>query len=100
MAPYLHNGSVPSLYALLLPAKDRPQTFHVGTWEFDPEHVGYETTGGSWHDLKDPRIPEGESVGAFTFDTRDLGNSNAGHEYGTDLSEDDRQALLEYLKTL
>jgi hypothetical protein len=38
--------------------------------------------------------------GSFTFDTRLPGNSNAGHEYGTGLSDDDRKALLEYLKTL
>jgi hypothetical protein len=43
MAPYLHNGSVPSLYDLLLPPDQRPKTFYVGSWEFDPEIVGYET---------------------------------------------------------
>jgi hypothetical protein len=86
MSPYLHNGSVPSLYDLLLPPDRRPKKFYVGDWEFDPEIVGYET--------KNP-FP-----GAFPYDTATRGNSNAGHEYGTDLSEEDRKALVEYLKTL
>ncbi|UVO38731.1 cytochrome c [Bradyrhizobium arachidis] len=86
MAPYLHNGSVPSLHDLLLPPEQRPRTFFVGNWEFDPVNVGYAMAS--------------ESPGAFKFDTTLLGNSNAGHAYGTDLNEDDRRALIEYLKTL
>ena len=39
----LHNGSVPNLYQLLLPAKDRTRTFHVGSREFDPVNVGFST---------------------------------------------------------
>jgi RoxA-like, cytochrome c-like len=81
-APYLHNGSVPTLYDLLLPAAKRPKTFPVGLREYDPDKLGLRT------DLK----------GTFTFDTSLPGNSNAGHEFGTGLSEDDRRALLEYLK--
>jgi RoxA-like, cytochrome c-like len=86
MAPYLHNGSVPSLHDLLLPPEQRPQTFYVGNWEFDPARVGY--------------AMESQTPGTFLFDTTVRGNSNAGHAYGTDLSEDDRKALVEYLKTL
>jgi len=86
MAPYLHNGSVPSLHDLLLPPAQRPRTFFVGNWEFDPVKVGYAMAS--------------ETPGAFKFDTTVRGNSNAGHTYGTDLSEDDRKALIEYLKTL
>jgi mono/diheme cytochrome c family protein len=85
-APYLHNGSVPSLYDLLLPPTQRPKIFYVGSWEFDPVHVGVET--GS------------PFAGAFTFDTRLPGNANGGHEYGTSLSEPERMALIEFLKTL
>jgi mono/diheme cytochrome c family protein len=85
-APYLHNGSVPSLHDLLLPPEQRPKTFFVGNWEFDPVNVGYAMAS--------------ESPGAFKFDTSVRGNSNAGHIYGTDLGEDDRKALIEYLKTL
>lgn len=83
-APYLHNGSVPSLYALLLPGDQRPTEFYTGNREYDPKNLGYLTTPGA--------------VG-FRFDTQGNGNSNRGHEYGTSLSDDDRYALLEYLKT-
>jgi mono/diheme cytochrome c family protein len=83
-APYLHNGSVPTLYDLLLPAAARPRTFSVGRREFDPKKVGY---------VSDGQIP-------FVLDTAVTGNSNRGHEYGTALSDADLAALLEYLKTL
>jgi len=85
-APFLHNGSVPSLYDLLLPPAQRPKIFYIGSWEFDPVHVGVET--GS------------PFAGAFAFDTRLPGNANSGHEYGTSLSEPERMALIEFLKTL
>lgn len=82
-APYLHNGSVPSLYALLQPAAERPDTFRVGSREFDPVNVGYVNTGG------------------FLFDTSVPGNRNVGHEYGTaELTEEQRRELVEYLKSL
>jgi hypothetical protein len=86
MAPYLHNGSVPSLYYLLLPSAQRPRIFFTGSWEFDPVNVGLET--GS------------PFAGGFKFDAWLPGNSNAGHEFGTNLDEADRMALIEYLKTL
>ena len=85
-APYLHNGSVPSLYELLLPPHLRSRIFYVGSWEFDPRHVGLEVSS--------------PFAGATVFDARLPGNSNAGHAYGTDLSEEDRMALIEFLKTL
>jgi hypothetical protein len=90
-APFLHNGSVPNLYQLLLPAKDRVKQFYIGSMEFDPKHVGYEMS---------------QVQGAFLFDTRLAGNSNAGHEYGAGygnlppLTEDERWQLIEYIKTL
>ncbi len=87
-APYLHNGSVPTLYDLLLPPEQRPKTFAVGTREFDPQKVGYSTN---------PTAP-GNS---FVYDTRLAGNSNKGHVYGVDaLSQTQRLELLEYLKTV
>ena len=46
-SPYLHNGSVPTLYDLLLPASERPLTFYLGTREYDPEKVGFKTTAGN-----------------------------------------------------
>lgn len=90
-APFLHNGSVPNLYQLLLPAKDRVKHFHLGSREFDPKNVGYVDVA---------------TEGDFVFDTTLLGNNNVGHEYGTGaygkpaLTEDERWALVEYLKTL
>ncbi|KPJ88881.1 MAG: hypothetical protein AMJ53_16290, partial [Gammaproteobacteria bacterium SG8_11] len=84
-APFLHNGSVPNLYELLLPAEQRSRTFYVGSWQFDPKRVGYRSHA---------------SKKAFEFNTALPGNSNAGHEYGTDLSEEERWDLVEFLKTL
>lgn len=106
-APYLHNGSVPTLYALLLPAAEqkgdpkgmeyRPEEFETGSREFDPVRVGFRTEGYK----------------GFVFDTRIKGNGNSGHEYGTRdvknadgtikekaLTREERLDLLEYLKTL
>ncbi|CAN5923791.1 di-heme-cytochrome C peroxidase [soil metagenome] len=84
-APYLHNGSVPSLYEMLLPPAQRTKQFYVGSRTFDPKHIGFSTD-------KEP-----ESV---LLDTTQLGNSNSGHTYGTDLTKADRMALLEYLKSI
>lgn len=88
-SPYLHNGSVPTLQALLEPASGRPVTFHRGSDVYDWAAVGY--------------VSDATAPGAFLFDTRLPGNANTGHEgveYGTALSADDKAALLEYLKTL
>jgi hypothetical protein len=84
-APYLHNGSVPTLWHLLHPDQ-RPAKFIVGNREYDPAKLGYSTDGKGW-----------------TFDTSQPGNSNIGHagdKYGTNLTEDQKTALLEYLKTI
>jgi hypothetical protein len=85
-APYLHNGSVRSLYQLLLPKDQREAIFYMGSWEIDPKHVGVGSSS--------------PSPTTTVFDTRLPGNSNAGHEYGTSLGKEDREALIEYLKTL
>jgi len=85
-APYLHNGSVPSLHALLTPPLERPKKFLVGSYEFDPANVGYVTKAS------DPSH--------FEYDTSLPGNHNSGHEFGTKLGEPDKLALVEYLKTL
>ena len=84
-APYLHNGSVPSLVELLKPPTERLASFHVGSREFDPENVGLET---------------GEGPHSSLFDTSLPGNGNGGHDYGTALSAEDKRDLLEYLKSL
>jgi mono/diheme cytochrome c family protein len=90
-APYLHNGSVPNLRALLEPASKRPASFYRGYDVYDPKNVGF---------VADVSNEKGRSF--FLFDTTLTGNGNYGHEgqvYGTDLSEDNKLALLEYLKT-
>lgn len=86
-APYLHNGSVPTLRDLLLPAGQRPKVFYRGYDVYDPERLGFVSSGA-----------EAERVG-FRFDTSQVGNGNGGHEYGTSLTEEQIDALLEYLKT-
>lgn len=84
-APYLHNGSVPTLYDLLLPPARRPASFKVGAREFDPAKVGFRSEG----------------YDGFAFSNVQRGNSNGGHEYGVDrLTEQDRWDLIEFLKSL
>jgi mono/diheme cytochrome c family protein len=86
-APYLHNGSVPNLWQLLLPPAQRSKTFYVGTREFDPKNVGYETA------RSDDNI--------FLFDASLPGNANTGHDYqNAALTDADRWALIEYMKGL
>jgi cytochrome c553 len=88
-APYLHNGSVPNLWELLKKPQDRVKTFKVGSRKFDSKNVGYATDESPY------------ASGTFTVDPANAnGNGNGGHVYGTDLSEDDRWAIVEYLKTL
>ncbi|WNJ88851.1 di-heme-cytochrome C peroxidase [Bosea sp. 685] len=101
-APYLHNGSVPSLWWMLLPASARPTRFCLGAQDFDPGHVGFPPLAGQAECKK----------GEFTFDTAHIGNSNSGHSFegdgqhlpngviGRALSEPERLDLIEYLKTL
>jgi mono/diheme cytochrome c family protein len=84
-APYLHNNSVPTLYDLLQPAAKRPPRFPVGHREYDPVKLGYSARAGT---------------PSFPFDTSKTGNGNGGHEFGTAISEEERMALLEYLKTI
>jgi mono/diheme cytochrome c family protein len=104
-APYLHNGSVPTLYDLLLPKRKlddpaegeyRPDEFMVGSREFDPDKVGFKSAG----------------YDGFLFRTSIWGNHNSGHEYAAGrtplpdgtllpaLTKEQRLDLLEYLKSL
>lgn len=85
--PFLHNGSVPNLYELLLPADQRSTTFRVGSREIDEARLGFRS-----------------DIGPFLFDTTLPGNANRGHDgpaYGTDqVDAAQRRQLLEYLRTL
>jgi hypothetical protein len=89
--PYLHNGSVPNLRSLLSPASKRPTRFYVGNREFDSAAVGFSTQ---------------PAPGAFEFDTSLPGNRNIGHDVYRakgephEFTEQERLALIEYLKTL
>jgi hypothetical protein len=88
--PYLHNGSVPNLDALLRPASQRPTSFSIGVRTFDPVRVGF-LTDVSGFPRFDVYNPNGTPI---------VGNSNAGHEFGASLSDRERSWLVEYLKTL
>lgn len=90
-APYLHNGSVPTLRDLLNPIEQRPKEFFRGNDVFDQQRLGFVTT-----------VPDKPRKKYFKFDTRLPGNGNFGHEgkeYGTELADDKKTALVEYLKT-
>ncbi len=89
-APYLHNGSVPNLWQLLQKPEDRVTSFYVGSREFDPKHVGFDTT----------QAP-GTTLFRVVKDGKQIpGNSNAGHTYGTGLIDKEKWDLIEYMKTL
>jgi Cytochrome c len=87
-APYLHNGSVPSIRDLLKPVAERPGVFFRGYDVLDPVNVGFVTEG-----------EEAERVGT-RYDVSERASGNQGHEYGTKLSAKEKDALIEYLKTL
>jgi cytochrome c5 len=87
-APYLHNGSVPTLRDLLEPAAQRPKVFWRGYDVYDQAKVGFVTDSA-----------EARRVGT-RLDTASKGGGNQGHEFGTRLSAAQKQALVEYLKTL
>ena len=95
--PYLHNGSVPTVYDLLSPFDERPKQFYLGNREYDPVKLGYKTD---------------ELTNGFLFDTSIRGNANTGHEFADKppktkgvigkrkLEPDERKAIIEFLKTL
>jgi hypothetical protein len=109
--PFLHNGSVPTLYQMLLPPEKRDKKFFVGRREYDPVHAGYVTEPDA----------DGDSDG-FWLDTNKDGNHNSGHAFaadaatwkkyqenpkanplppgviGPEFTDDERYAIIEYLK--
>lgn len=109
--PFLHNGSVPSIYQMLMPPEERDKRFFVGRRDYDPVHLGYVSTPAA-----------GRERDGLWFDTRLSGNHNTGHGFtaspaqwaayradykanplpkgviGPLLTHDERMALIEYLK--
>ncbi len=92
--PFLHNGSVRTVYQLLSPEEERDQQFVIGTRAYDTRNLGYETF---------------EDKGGVLFDTSLPGNANTGHQFRNDggagvigrgLTEDERYAIIEYLKVM
>lgn len=89
-APYLHNGSIPNLWELLQAPKDRVTSFWVGSREFDAKKVGFITNEGK----NEFRV--NDSNGKLM-----PGNSNLGHDYaGGQYTDDQKWAIIEYMKTL
>ncbi len=98
--PFLHNGSVPTIYALISDVALRPDTFRVGSREYDTAHLGLAKAGDGFQ----------------LFNTKDSGNHNTGHEFGAGynpnahdkqvrvgligprLTEAEKMAILEHLK--
>lgn len=88
-APYLHNGSVPTLETLLN-SKERPKY-----WSRDFKNSQYNYDSPGWKYQEKTKAENTE-----TYNTTLKGYSNAGHKFGDKLTTDERTALIEYLKTL
>src|SRR4051795_3096684 len=85
--PYLHHGAVPSLWDLLQSPDKRPKQFYRGYNLLDPVNVGFVSQG-----------PDAQKEG-WLYNTAEAGNDNSGHLYGTTLSDADKWAVIEFLKT-
>jgi hypothetical protein len=88
-APYLHNGSVPTLNELLKPSAQRVPEFKVGP-AYNNVDVG----------LASEQTKFNYTLKTTDCSKRNSGNSRCGHDYGTTLQPEEKKALLEYLKTL
>lgn len=96
-APYLHNGSVPTLANLL--SKDRGPGFWISNSRYDHVKKAFHPASNTF-DPKAVGISAEKSESAFWFDTTKEGNRNTGHSFGTDLDGDEKLWLIEFLKTL
>ncbi|MEL6833026.1 MAG: hypothetical protein AAFY48_14920 [Bacteroidota bacterium] len=86
-APYLHNGAVPDLYSVLFSAA-RP-TY----WERSKDSKDF-----NWKEIGWLYEEKNSGGGRLTYDTTLPGYANTGHYYGDKLTEDERWAVLEYLR--
>jgi hypothetical protein len=119
--PFLHNGSIPSMYQLLSPQKERDSSFWTGSAEFDPVRLGYSTEsmrGGfnfktryNWAEVAWNAVAGVFTSGEFAVTRKIPGNSNEGHEFrnapkgtpgviGPYLTPSERMDIIEYLKVL
>ena len=117
-APYLHNGSIATIYDLLSVSADRPTFVQLGSQAFDVRHIGIvQNSAVESLNKKNKNIPyrltPDYSDGLFILDTRQPGNHNTGHIFddisadnmpkgriGRKLSEEEKFTIIEYLKTL
>jgi len=86
--PFLHNGSVPTLRDLLDAPEQRPPLFYRGYDVFDQARVGFVSD-----------VPSADGQTFTRYDTTVPGNSNRGHVYGTTLADEEKRAIVEYMKT-
>jgi mono/diheme cytochrome c family protein len=96
-APYLHNGSVPTLRDLLERPSARPEVFSRGDDVYDPVKVGFVSNLSERKGRRFARYDAGHGTDG-TAHVR--GNGNGGHEYGVDLTAVEKDSLVEYMKTL
>jgi hypothetical protein len=103
---YLHHDAVPTLRDLLEPVDKRPKVFFSGYVVYNPVKVGFVTTKqeadtiGLTDDHEREKLCEDiERIGT-KFDVSQRASSNRGHTYGIDLPDNDKGALVEYLKIL
>jgi len=96
-APYLHNGSIPDVRSLL-DSRLRPRFWrHLDDpREFDPDTLGWRHERLAHAESAEDTQPTSGRV----YDTTATGYGNGGHTYGDDLTDEERRAIIEYLKTL
>jgi hypothetical protein len=101
--PYLHNGSVPNLAALLTSPSERPVAFDLRdageVRRFDPDRVGLTVPPEGSQEERDLQTLAKSGV-RYIYDVRRTGHSNRGHEFGLDCTAEEKRDLIEYLKTL
>jgi hypothetical protein len=106
--PYLHNGSVPTLRALLEPPERRPAVFYRGYDVLDRVHGGFVSRRCATDTAEVPEDAQPDDLQwgcmpndrGWRYNTAERGNGNGGHVYGTELSGADKRAVVEYIKTL
>jgi mono/diheme cytochrome c family protein len=96
-APYLHNGSVPTI-ALVLNSKARPSVWKRA--DLDDRHYDEAALGWPWETPPYSQAAAPPAEQKFIYDTSYWSQSNAGHTYGDGLTDAERTSVLEYLKTL